>query len=50
MALRLIQFLAIMESTLMLPRVTKAAENLESRAAGEGSNPACSTGESGANG
>jgi len=38
-----------MESTLILPRVTKAAESLESRAQGEGSNPSPSSGESDAN-
>jgi hypothetical protein len=35
-----------MESTLILPKVTRAAENLESRAQGEGSNPVPSAGES----
>ena len=35
-----------MESTLILPRVTKAAENLESGRRGEGSNPSPSSGES----
>src|SRR5882724_1776676 len=38
-----------MESTLILPRVTEAAENLEFRREGKGSNPAPSSGESIAN-